>query len=198
MKRDLKARIVGCLAAGGLLCAPLVVAASDLYRPSNFAAMVGDRRASAVGDSLTVIINEASTATNANKTTSTKSSAHGGQLTFGSSFNPSLELNLNHSFDGAGQTSHAGKIVAQVSVVVDEVLPNGDLHVSGFQALNINGERTRIKLSGRVRVADISSTNSVLSSNLADALIDYDGKGFVAKSAKPGVVSRIFSWLGLD
>ena len=170
--------------------------AENLYHGSGFSALAADRRATQVGDSLTVVINETTSATNSNHTSSSKATSLLGQLNIGSK-NRSLQVGTTGAYDGSGETSHAGKMLAQLSVVVDQVLPNGDLHVSGYEALNINGERTRIKLSGRVRVADISSTNSVPSSSLADAVIDYDGKGFVANSAKPGFITRIFNWLGL-
>src|SRR5690606_30946312 len=98
---------------------------------------------------------------------------------------------------GEGRRDRSGKIIAQIGVVVDEVLPNGDLHVSGEQILNIDGDRTRIQLKGRVRRADIASNNTVLSSRLADVLIDYDGRGFVTRGAGPGILTRIFSFLGL-
>ena len=52
-------------------------------------------------------------------------------------------------------------------------------------------------MRGRIRPADITSDNSVLSSRIADAQINYDGKGFVSRSAKPGVINRVFSFLGL-
>jgi len=170
--------------------------AEDLYQPNSFSAMASDRHATRVGDSLTVIINETATASNSNKTSSAKSNSLLGQITIGSRSH-ALQLGASNGFDGSAETSHAGKMLAQLSVVVDQVLPNGDLRVSGYQALNINGERTRIKLSGRVRAADISNNNSVLSTNLADAIIDYDGKGFVTNGAKPGMITRIFNWLGL-
>ncbi len=185
---------VALLAIGG---AASQAVGADLYSPSNFSAMVSDRRAERVGDSLTIVINQTSTATNSNKASTAKSNSFAGHLGLGSSTAQSLQVGGASSFDGSGQTSHAGKMIAQLSVVVQEVLPNGDLRVAGDQSLNLNGERTHIKLTGRVRAADISSTNSVLSSSLADAVIDYDGKGFVANSAKPGIVTRIFNWLGL-
>ncbi|MEO7680134.1 MAG: flagellar basal body L-ring protein FlgH, partial [Sphingomonas sp.] len=50
---------------------------------------------------------------------------------------------------------------------------------------------------GRVRAADIGADNRVLSSRIADAQIDYDGKGFVSRSAKPGILNRVFRFLGL-
>jgi len=54
-----------------------------------------------------------------------------------------------------------------------------------------------IGVRGRIRPYDISAENAVLSSRIADAQIDYDGKGFVSRSAKPGLLNRIFSFLGL-
>ena len=95
-----------------------------------------------------------------------------------------------------GCTGRSGGMVAQISVTVESVLPNGDLKVAGEQQLNINGDKTNIRIRGRVRQADISN-NAVLSNRLADAMIDYDGTGFVTNSAKPGLVARIFNWLGL-
>jgi flagellar L-ring protein precursor FlgH len=183
-------------ALGLIAVAPSVLHAENLYSPGSFSALASDRRAQAVGDSLTIVIHENATATNTAQNSSAKNMSVSGQVATRAN-TQSAQLGLTGSFDGSGQTGRTGKMVAQLSVVVDRVLPNGDLHVSGAQSLNINGERTNIKLAGRVRPADISNTNSVLSTNLAEAVIDYDGKGFVANGSKPGVVARVFGWLGL-
>ncbi len=82
-------------------------------------------------------------------------------------------------------------------MVVSKVLPNGDLEIEGAQVLKINGERTNIRIAGRVRPADITADNSVLSTRVANATIDYDGAGMVSNGAKGGVVERIFSALHL-
>jgi flagellar L-ring protein precursor FlgH len=171
--------------------------AEDLFKPGVWAALASDRPAARVGDSLTVIIDEVSTASGSARNGSKRSSHFGGQVGNGSSLNASGSLDLGSSFDGSGQTQRVHKMVAQISVVVDAVLPNGDLHVTGAQALKINGERTNIRLKGRVRTADIDSDNSVLSTRLADAAIDYDGAGFVDSSSRPGLLTRAFNWLGL-
>jgi flagellar L-ring protein precursor FlgH len=63
--------------------------------------------------------------------------------------------------------------------------------------MNVNGEETTIRVRGRVRPADISRGNQVLSTRIADAQIDYDGRGFVSRNARPGLVHRLFSLLGL-
>ena len=192
-----RAYAAAALAGLGLAAAGPAAHTEDLYNHSAFSSLATDRRAERTGDSLTVIVQETTTASNAVRSATSKTGGLGGQFGGANIKQQSLQLSLNSGFDGSGQTSRSGKIVAQLSVVVDEVLPNGDLRVSGDQNLNVNGERTRVHLAGRVRVADISNANTVLSSNLAEAVIDYDGKGFIAKSAKPGLVSRIFSWLGL-
>lgn len=188
--------IAGLLVVGALgVCGQ--ARAADLYVPGNWPALASDQRAQQIGDSLTVVIYESTSASNSAQNGSKKTSRLGGQVSAGATFNESGQLNLNSGYDGTGQTTRSGKMVAQISVLVDDVLPNGDLAVSGEQTLNINGDKTRIRIKGQVRPADISGANVVLSSRLARASIDYDGTGFVTRSAKPGLVSRFFDWLGL-
>jgi flagellar L-ring protein precursor FlgH len=80
---------------------------------------------------------------------------------------------------------------------VVEVLPNGDFIVEGRQNLMINGEQRNIAVRGQIRQADISAENAITSSRLANAQINYDGKGWVSRSSKPGIINRIFSFLGI-
>jgi flagellar L-ring protein precursor FlgH len=193
-------RLRGVLAAGVLGASTLaggLAAAADLYHAGDWPALAADRRAKEVGDSLTVLIDETAVASNSTTNDAKKASHTGGQLTAGTTFNKSANLDLSHTFDGAGQTGRADKIVAQISVIVDRVLPNGDLHVTGVQALKINGERTNIRVSGRVRPSDIARDNSVPSTRLADASIDYDGAGFASSSAKAGLITRLLNKIGL-
>ena len=171
--------------------------ADDLYAKGDFAALASDRQASRIGDTLTVLIFESATATNTSQNGTDRQTRVAGQIQGGPSFNETGQLSVSGEFDARGQTVRSGRIVAQISVTVVEVLPNGDLRVAGEQLLNLNGERTRLKLRGRVRRADIGANNSVTSARLADAAIDYDGSGFVSRSARPGIVNRIFNWLGL-
>jgi len=188
----------GLIASLTLALASLhTAAAADLYSPSVWPALASDRPASRVGDSLTVVIDETSTASDSARNGTKKTSHFGGQIGAGSSLNGSASLDMGSNFDGSGQTQRVHKMVASISVVVDEILPNGDLHVSGAQALKINGERTNIRLKGRVRPADIDSDNTVLSTRLADATIDYDGTGFIDNNVRPGILTRVVSWLGL-
>lgn len=169
----------------------------NLYVPGNWSALAADMRASHVGDVLTIVIYESATASNSASSGSKKSSRVEGSITAGDVLNESAGLKLGGGSDNQGTNGRSGRMVAQISATVEEVLPNGDLRVAGTQLLNLSGERTAIKVKGRVRAADITGANIVLSSRLADAQIDYDGSGFVSRSGKPGIVSRIFNFLGL-
>jgi flagellar L-ring protein precursor FlgH len=175
---------------------PAEAAAADLYNGGNWAALAADRPATQVGDSLTIIIDENSTASNSAKNGTKKASHFGFQL-FGSPVNNAETLDLASGYDGSGQTQRTHKMIAQISVVVDAIMPNGYLHVTGAEALKINGEHTNIRVKGLVRPADIGGDNTVLSTRVANAVIDYDGTGFNAKDMRPGILTRVVSWLGL-
>jgi flagellar L-ring protein precursor FlgH len=185
-----------------VLAAAASARAADLASHGNWSSLASDRSAHGVGDVLTVVIYESSSATDTAENTANKSSSFQGQFSAGNpmtggGINAAASLGLAHTSDNAGATTRAGQMVAEISVVVDKVMPNGDLHVSGAQAIKINGEKTNIRVSGTVRQADITSANAVLSSSLAGASIDYDGAGFVSASSEPGLITRVFNWLDL-
>lgn len=158
--------------------------------------MSADRRAGQAGDLITVSIFQAAEASNLAQNSSRKSTEIGGSIDF-ANIQEGGDLKFGGGYTGRGEVKRSEKLVAQISVIVQQVLPNSDLIIGGEQWLRVNGERTRIAVRGRIRTADIRSDNSILSSRIADAEIDYDGRGFVSRSAKPGLVNRIFSFLGL-
>lgn len=171
--------------------------AEDLYRSGNWAAMAADRKASQIGDILTLLVVENDQASNSVTKSSRKRNKLDVAVDSSFNFSESASGTLGGSYEGEGKNARSDKMVARLSVTVTEVFHNGDLRVSGMQRLKINGETTTINLSGRVRPDDIAADNSLLSWRLADAVIDYDGKGFASRSAKPGLLTKIFSFLGL-
>ncbi len=177
-----------------LLSAPL--GAEQLYRHDAWAAVASDRRAMAVGDAITVVILEATRAASKLENNSSRSTQLGGGLQAGE-IDESGTLSFGGSYSGAGETVRSEQFVAQMSATIIERLSNGDFVIEGRQHLLINGETTEIGVRGRIRPQDISADNTVLSSRIADARIDYDGEGFVSRSAKPGLVTRILSFLGI-
>jgi flagellar L-ring protein precursor FlgH len=187
-----------CLAVVALASlAPIRPASgTSLYVPGAWPALASDRDARHVGDIVTILIYESAQAAGTASSGSRKSLALKGEVGAGH-FDKAGQLGLGGSSDSGGSTDRSGRMVAQISATVDAVEPNGDHDISGQQLLHINGERTLIKIRGRARTADVGSGNTLLSSRLANAEIDYDGSGFVSRSARPGIVTRIFSWLGL-
>lgn len=168
----------------------------DLFQGGNWAAMAADRRATQVGDSITVIVHQVAEATNTTQNTTRKATDVGGSLRAGG-IDEGGALNFGGGYTGRGEARRSERLLAQLSAVIEAVLPNGDYRIVGRQQVRVNGETTLIAVRGRIRAADISGDNAVLSSRIAEAEIDYDGKGFVSRSAKPGLINRLFSLLGL-
>jgi flagellar L-ring protein precursor FlgH len=182
-----------------LACLPLLLStapAQDLYQGGNWAAMATDRRASQVGDAITVVVHQVAEASNTTQNTTRKSTEAGASLRAGG-IDESGGINLGGGYSGRGEARRSERLLAQLSVTIEQVLPNGDYRIVGRQQIRVNGETTTIAVRGRIRAEDISPDNAVLSSRIADAEIDYDGKGFVSRSARPGLINRLFSLLGL-
>ena len=189
-------RRLACLVAAGLTvwAGPTI---AQTYQPG-WSALVADRTAAAVGDGLTVVILETSSAATSAQSASRRDTRLAGSVSAGGRIEESGGLGVQGAFDGRGQMSRSGRLIGQIGVTVLEVLPNGDLRIAGTQTLTIDGERTAIRLTARVRPADIAGDNTVVSSRLADAEIAYDGEGSLSRSGEPGVMHRILSWLGLS
>lgn len=170
--------------------------AEDLYRRGSWTAMGSDRKASAPGDLLTVVVYENAESSNATRSDTKRDTRFAGQAT-ARSLDERAGLQFGGGYAGGGAVTRSDRLVAQITVSVTGVLPNGDLRVAGQQSMKLNGEATLIGIEGRVRPEDVNADNRVLSSRIADARVIYDGKGFVAGSARPGPIQRIFRFLGL-
>lgn len=181
----------------GVFAALLLSAVPAMAQTAGWPALASDRIAAAPGDSLTVLIVEASSAATSAQSGSQRDTRLSGSIGAGGQIQESGSLSLQGGFDGRGQLSRSGRLVGQIGVVVQEVLPNGDLRIAGAQTIDIDGEQTAIRIDGRVRPADISGNNTVLSSRLADVRIVYDGDGALSRGGRPGPINRILSWFGL-
>jgi flagellar L-ring protein precursor FlgH len=106
--------------------------------------------------------------------------------------NLNTSLQSSHDFEGEGDSSQSNELTGDITVTVYEVLPNGYLLVRGEKRLGINQGNEYIKLSGIVRPADIDSSNTVLSTRLADPTIVYVGDGPVADSNVMGWLAKFF------
>jgi flagellar L-ring protein precursor FlgH len=169
--------------------------------------MYTDRKARQVGDIVVVRIVEDPQASLKADTTATRSSGINAKLKFLgymdalAAKNPRLAQNpgvddlisseLGSEFNGSGTSDREGYIKAYVSAVVVKVFPNGNLFINGKREIKVNNEAQYIALSGIVRPEDITSTNEVSSTYVADARIYYSGVGAVADKQKPGWMGRV-------
>ncbi|MEJ2214692.1 MAG: flagellar basal body L-ring protein FlgH [Gammaproteobacteria bacterium] len=101
-------------------------------------------------------------------------------------------LESDSAFKGEGDADQSNELSGSVTVTVVEVLPNGYLYVRGEKRIGINQGNEYVKLSGIVRPADIDSTNSVESTRIGDATIQYVGDGQVADASAMGWLAKFF------
>ena len=157
--------------------------------------LFGDQRARAVGDILTVVVNESSTASRSGSASNSKSAANNVDKGTGLlGFILDSTLSQDDSFKAQGTINNSNKVTARLTVKVIEVKPNGNLVISGVQNIRQNGEEQRINISGQVRPSDIRADNSVLSSNIADAKLLVTGSGPLVNKQRQGILTQIWNW----
>jgi len=166
--------------------------------------MFADQKARTVGDIVTIKIAESSAATNKASTATDRSSSLSASVDaffnmekrFPADqpfFNPFSRVagGVESDFQGNGTTKRSGDLNAYITALVTQVLPNGNLVVTGSREVLINSENQIIQLTGVVRPRDISADNQVLSTYVADARISYSGTGVVNDRQKPGWLTNI-------
>jgi len=166
------------------------------------------RRSARVGDLITVEIHEtANGARDAGTETSPHTERSPGVRSFATAMSalkaayPSLdpsklvEAMSKNDFSGKGKTTSSGKLYATLTARIKKVLPNGDLYFEGHKVVMINEEESHLYLSGVVRPSDIQADNRVGSDVIADAQVEYTGRGPVSDKQKPGWFSRLLDWV---
>jgi len=157
-----------------------------------------DQRASKVGDILTVQINIDDSAKTSNSTSSSRTSGitagipHllGLESSLGKilpgGYDPANALSTNSktSNDGAGSVNRQEKISLTIAAVVSGVLPNGNLVIQGTQEVRTNTEVRQLTVAGIVRPEDISSSNTIQHTQIAEARISYGGRGDISRVQK--------------
>jgi flagellar L-ring protein precursor FlgH len=168
-------------------------AAGETVRPRG--SLFTDHEARRVGDALTILIVESTQAAKSTLTR-TKSEANHDASSFGRlDFLDMWNLDVNNSSLGEGSTARRGDLQARITAKVVEIDANGLLVVEGTRAVRVNGEEEHIKLRGSVRPNDIGEDNTVLSTFLADASIEFTGEGVLASAERPGILTRMFNWI---
>lgn len=161
-----------------------------------------------IGDIITILIIEEIRATNVASTSTDKESekelefegfddifglthAFGRPITV----DPSFGLDASSEFDGSGSSRRSAAITGTVSGQITEILPNGNLRIEASQATKINEEKNSVIISGTIRPQDISSQNTVLSTQVANAEIHYAGRGPLSTVEKRGVITEFLEFI---
>ena len=175
-----------------------------IYAASSGLDLYADSRAKRVGDIVLVRIVETSKANKeANTKTERESTVTGGVSSlFGletwladknSRFSPSLtelQAKLTNDFEGKAKTDRKSNVTATISARVIDITTDGNLNIRGYQEVKVNDETQHIILSGIIRPQDVAQDNSVLSTHVADARIEYSGQGVLGDKQRPGWLAR--------
>jgi len=181
-----------------ILCISATVLAQDMSRNA-FNSLFSDYKANRIGDAITIIVIESSSATNQAETSTGKTSDLGfnGSATVGSNDLPKVDIGIGskNNFQGSGSTKSSGTVTTKISAMIDSVYENGNLRIKGSRKIVINGEEQIIRIRGIVRPIDIQTDNSVLSYNISEAEIIFEGNGMIQKAQGPGWLTKLFHWL---
>jgi len=101
----------------------------------------------------------------------------------------------DQKFTGAGAVKREGNVTATLPVRVVQILPSGDLFIEGTKVVMVGAEEHHIYVSGVVRRVDIAEDDSVPSSRIADAEIEYTGRGDISDTQRRGWLARTMSKL---
>lgn len=187
-----------------LLATALSSPAQSIWRAETSRSMVADYRARAIGDVLTILVQENNTASKDNSTKTGKATSIDASVaTFlyspaGSGFMthngemPALKTMSKQNFDGGGSINNSEKITTRIGVRVVDVLPNGNLVIEGQRSTSFSGESQDVVLRGVVRAEDITPNNTLFSYNIADATIKYVSKGTITNNQRKGWFTKLW------
>lgn len=155
-----------------------------------------DRRPRMVGDTLTVELNEQVSASKTSSSNADRSGSMG--LAFSTSSdreskvgNYGLNASTDHEFSGSGGSRANNSFTGTISVTVMEVLSNGNLRVRGDKQIAINQGTEFIRFSGVVNPRTITGENTVLSTQVSRARIEYVGEGYINEAQRMGWLHRV-------
>lgn len=166
---------------------------------AGYAGLVEGNRARRIGDPLTIVLIERTTTS---KTVNTKTNRDGNASITPPSAGPLSFLNPNalnagsqSSFKGQGNTSQTSSLSSEVAVTIAEVRPNGTALVRGEKRMLLSQGDEWIQFSGIVRLADVDQDNRIESTRVADARIEYSGRGSIQRAGREGWLSRFFNMI---
>ncbi|MED5526716.1 MAG: flagellar basal body L-ring protein FlgH [Pseudomonadota bacterium] len=177
-----------------------LVATGSMYYDAGAHDLYADRKAARVGDIITVMLEESTSAKKSSTTELKKKSAvdlpaptvMGRPVTINGN-TLGIGISGNNDFKGESDADQANQLSGAISVHVIRVLPNGTLMVRGEKWITLNNGDEYVRLTGVVRQDDITADNTVSSTRVANARIQYSGTGAFADVQKQGWLARFFN-----
>jgi len=156
-----------------------------------------DQRPRNIGDILTIVISENINATKSSGANTDRTSATAFSTTSAGFLNGLFgKANLNstgaNQFQATGGANASNTFNGTITVTVTNVLPNGNLVVSGEKQMLINQGNEFVRFSGVVNPNTISNLNAVYSTQVADAKIEYSAKGYIDEAETMSWLQRFF------
>ena len=169
--------------------------------------MFADRKAAAAGDILTIVVSESAIASSSQSKKSTRDSSlddavsqflsaaatRGLSKALGGL--PASKATGKASYSGGGDVSNTQSLSARAAVLVSDVLPNGNLVIQGMRVVTFSGETQYVVLHGIVRADDIARDNTIVSTNVADARIEFYSEGQLTDAQKRGWFAKLYEKL---
>jgi flagellar L-ring protein precursor FlgH len=181
-----------------------LVATGSLFKKNYVNNIYSDSKAHRIGDIISVILEENTQAKKNAKTELKKENSTeldpiiglgGAPVTIGGE-SVQFGLNQNTQFKGDSKADQGNSLSGNISVHVLKVLPNGNLMIRGEKWITLNNGDEYIRLTGVIRSKDINSNNTILSTKIANARIQYAGTGSFADANEQGWLTKFFnsSW----
>lgn len=173
----------------------------SLYNPAQYRSIYEDGRARRVGDIVTINVieqqsgsQEVTTDATRDSDTSTTISALGSRNSlFGIPIGATTPLfagNSTSDFQGDAESTRNSTITATLAARVINVLPDGNLQIEAVREITLNNETQFMVVTGIIRARDISASNTIASTQIANAKIEYYGQGVLSQKQKPGWLTR--------
>nr|WP_108843975.1 flagellar basal body L-ring protein FlgH [Kushneria phyllosphaerae] len=177
---------------------PMPVANGSIYQSNYTRPLFEDRRPRGVGDILTIVLNEnvsatKSSAANATRNGSTALGLEAAPRVIGGLLDgQTTSLSGTNTFQGQGGANASNTFVGTITTTVMNVLPNGNFQVAGEKRIGINQGTEYIRFSGTVNPRTITGLNTVPSTQVADARLEYYGDGYINEAQTMGWMQRFF------
>ncbi|MDE1168392.1 MAG: flagellar basal body L-ring protein FlgH [Pseudomonas sp.] len=169
----------------------------SIYQLSRLQPLFEDRRPRMVGDTLTITLNEQvsaskNSASNAGRSGSTGISMKATSSRASQEGSYGLDASVDNDFTGSGGSKATNSFTGTIAVAVMQIMPNGNLRVRGEKQIAINQGTEYIRFSGLINPRTITGDNTVSSTQVSEARIEYVGDGYINEAQRMGWLHRLF------